>query len=265
MPFILSNYLHGGCKWSGPFGLGILSKQISNEKNYKCQNTLLSIDFQASSYLQPLIKKRNDLFSLVGRTTLNCNPFLTNQKQWLIFKVNPQNGLPLTQIHLTNNPTINYAQLVIQPQTLMYGLYQFEYTVTMTQTNSSAPVSSQIRTYVQIEPSGLILSTLSLSQGIYGGTIEISRGQHQEIPFNPYLNSYDIDSTLVITTLTFKYSCRIIDSGVVSGEYPQMPGTNASIYMDEMKLNYSLHAAYDICFNTTGLRFIFYFCLLYIL
>ena len=86
--------------------------------------------------------------------------------------------------------------------------------------------------------------------GIYGGTIEISRGQQQPITFNPYLNSYDIDSILTITTLNFKYSCQIIDSNVPKG-YPQLPGTNISIFLDEVKLNNSLQI-YDDCFNLTG-------------
>ena len=209
----------------------------------------MGIDFQAVSFIQPLIKKRIELFSLIGKTILNCIDILTNQKEWLIYQVNEQTGFDLTQIKLNNNPTIYYAELVMQPKTLQYGLYRFEYSVKMTNTNSSL-FSSQISTYVRIIPSGLALSSLSLSQGMYGGTIEISRGQSQSIDFNPYLNSYDVDSLLVITTLNFKYTCQIIDSNIESG-YPKIPGTNTSIYMDDIKLNPSLQA-YEICFNSTG-------------
>ena len=211
-----------------------------------------------------MVKKRNDLFSIIGITTLSCNAILSNQKIWFIYEVNPQTGLDLNKIQLPNNPTINYAQLVIQPQTFGYGLYRFEFTVKMTFssiTNSSIDYSSQISTYVQIDPSGIVISSLSLSQGIYGGTIEISRGQQQSIAFNPYLNSYDIDSILVITTLNFKYSCQIIDSYVPSG-YPQLPGTNTLIYLDDMKLNSTLQM-YDICFNSTSKKNIFFLINLY--
>jgi len=215
----------------------------------------LDIEFKAANYLQPLLKNRNDLFSLVGSTALSCNLVLSNEKKWLIFQINEQNGLDINQIQLFNNPTIDYAQLVIQPQTLNFGLYRFVYTVTMNIPSSSADSSSsvfsgQISTYVQIKPSGLILSTLSLSQGIYGGTIEISRGQQQSITFNPYLNSYDIDSLIAITTLNFKYSCQLIDANVESG-YPQLPGSNATLFMDEIKMNASLQM-YDKCFNSSG-------------
>jgi len=218
----------------------------------KCQNPILSIENQASSFLQPIIKKRNDLISLIGITILNCATVLSNKKEWLIYEVNQQTGIDTNQIQMTNNPTINYAQVVIQPQTLVYGLYHFIYTVTMilNSDSNSTSFSGQVSTYVQIEPSGIILSSLSLSQGIFGGTIEISRGQQQPITFNPYLNSYDLDSILTITTLNFKYSCQIIDSNVPKG-YPQLPGTNISIFLVEMKLNNSLQF-YDDCFNSTG-------------
>ncbi len=200
----------------------------------------------------PLIKKRNVLFSLVGKTTLSCAATVSNQKEWLIYEIDSRNGLDTNQIILSNNPTVDYAELVVQPQSLSYGLYRFVFKVTMVMTSSmnSNVFSSQISTYVKIEPSGIILSSISLSKGIYGGTVEITRGQHQEITFNPFLNSYDIDGLLVITSLIFKYSCQVIDSNIASG-YPLMPGTNNSIYLDEIKLNASLQS-YDTCFNKTG-------------
>ena len=145
--------------------------------------------------MKPIIKKRNDILSLIGITSISCNSVLSNEKKWLIYEINEQTGLDINKIELINNPTINYAELVIQPKTLSYGLYRFVYTVTMTLNANSSVFSSQVS--VKIEPSGLILSTLSLSQGLYGGTIEISRGQQQPITFNPYLNSYDIDSLLI--------------------------------------------------------------------
>ena len=211
----------------------------------------MDIEFKAIDYLKPTIQKRNEFFTLTGITTLSCNSILTNQKKWLIYEINEQNGLDINKIELFDNPTINYAQLVIQPQTLNYGLYRFVYMVTMSYTRNSSLFSSQVSTYVKIEPSGLIISSLSLRQGIYGGTIEISRGQQQPITFNPYLNSYDIDSILVITTLSFKYSCQLIDSNVESG-FPQLPGTNTTIFMSDIKTNASLQL-YDKCFNSTGI------------
>jgi len=179
---------------------------------------------------------------------INCNATLSNVKQWTIFQVNPQTGLDQEQIQLITNPTINYAELVIQPQTLVIGLYRFVFTLSLT---LSTPVSSQIDTFVKISQSVLVISALSLSQPMYGGSVEITRGSNQTIQFNPFTSSYDIDKQVVITSLTFKYSCQIIDSGVPRG-YPQVNDeTNQTIYLDDFKANASLTKWLE-CFNTTG-------------
>ena len=54
----------------------------------------------------------------------------------------------------------------------------------------------------------------------------------------------------IITSLTFKYACQIIDSNVPQG-YPQIPGTFDVIYLDDFKINTSL-SSLESCFNTTG-------------
>ena len=207
----------------------------------------MEIESRTPLYTKPRIQTKSDLFSLSGITTINCNTSLSNQKKWLIYKVDEITGQDLEQItqSLKNNPTIDYAELVIQPQTLTYGLYRFVFTSSM-----NDMTSSQIDTFVKIIPSGLVLSTLSLSQPMYGGTIEITRGWNQSIKFNPFLNTYDIDSVAVITSLSFKYSCQIIDSNVEQG-YPQMPGTNKTIYLNEFKSNQNL-ISFLKCFKSLG-------------
>ncbi len=162
--------------------------------------------------------------------------------------IDPLTGISLKSIFLLNNPTTNYAELVLQPNTLDYGLYRFVYTLTMTGTNL-ASFKNQIDTFVLIIPSGLIISALKSTQPMFGGTIEITRGVDQRIQFDPFLNSYDIDSVAIITSLKFKYSCQIIDSNIPQG-YPQIPGTSQLIYLDDFKSNSSL-SLLDSCFNTT--------------
>ena len=186
----------------------------------------------------------------MGITTLNCASSLSNQKLWLIYKVNEQTGDDEHQIQLDNNPTINYAELVIQPKSLpVYGLYRFVYTVTMINSDSIS-YSSQTSTYVSIIPSGIVISALKSIQGIFGGTVEISRGQNQAINFNPFTNTYDIDGLAVISSLSFKYSCQLIDSNNESG-YPIMPESSSLIYLDDFLTNANLKT-YDKCFNSTG-------------
>jgi hypothetical protein len=180
--------------------------------------------------------------------TINCNASLSNQKQWYIFSVDSNTGIDLQQITLPTNPTMNYAELVLQPQTFSSGLYRFIYTLTMVNPDGTL-LSGQIDTFVKIIPSGLVLSTLSLNQPMYGGKIEISRGQAQMIAFNPFLFSYDIDSIAVITSLTFKYACQVIDSNVEKG-FPFVPSTNQQMYLTDLKQDPTL-INYNTCFNNT--------------
>ena len=200
-------------------------------------------------YNNSKIYKKSDFIDIKSETTLKCKFSLINEKSWVIYMLNELTGINEQQIFLTDNPTVNYAELVIQPNTLAYGLYRFVYTVKMTGTNSNS-FQSQIDTFIQVIPSGLVISALKSSQPIYGGTIEITRGFDQQIQFNPFINSYDIDSIAIMTSLTFKYSCQIIDSNIQMG-YPQIPGTNQMIYLDDFKLNSSL-SSLNTCFNRTG-------------
>ena len=72
-----------------------------------------------------------------------------------------------------------------------------------------------------------------------------------KIEFDPFLNTFDIDSVAVITSLKFKYSCQLIDSNLEMG-YPSVPGSNQTIiHLDEFKTNNSL-LSYLSCFNSTG-------------
>jgi len=197
----------------------------------------------------PTVFKQSDFIQWTGQTTINSSFSLLNQKEWTIFKMVVQNE---QQIFIKNNPTINYADLVLQPKTLSYGVYRIVFTVTMIETYCSGSVF----TYIRIIPSGLVLSSLKLSQPMYGGTIEITRGQNQPIQFDPFLFTYDIDGVAVITSLTFKYACQLIESNIPKG-YPLQPGTNKTIYLDDFKANPSL-SRLNTCFNSTGLTFFNY-------
>jgi len=158
--------------------------------------------------------------------------------------VNNITGIDETQIYLKTNPTLTYAELVLQPQTLSYGLHRIVFTVTQILPNSTDKLSNSIDTFIEIIPSGLVLSSLKLSKPMYGGTIEITRGSNQAIQFNPYLFSYDIDGVAVITSLKFEYSCQIVNQAKI----------NATVRSNTL----------DTCFNETnnGLGIFCFKCLL---
>jgi hypothetical protein len=233
-----------------------ITKQQINSSINSCTNPLLKIVPRGANALSGTnIYKQNDLIKIVGQTTLNCLASLANVKQWTIFKLNDVTGLIEEHIQIKNNPSLNYAELVLQPQTLAYGLYRIFYNVTMTYKENGSLFSSIADTFINVIPSGLLISSLKMSQPMFGGTIQIMRGLNQKIEFDPFLFSYDIDYVAVITSLTFKYSCQIIDSNIPSG-YPQIPGTNQIVYLDDIKQNSSLNS-FNTCFNSTSK--IFYF------
>jgi hypothetical protein len=156
---------------------------------------------------------------------------LANLKGWSIIVVNKMTGIDEKQINLNTNPSFAYAELVLQPQTLSYGLYRIVFTATTVFLNSNNTLSNSIDTFIEIIPSDLVISSLKLSKPMYGGTIEITRGSNQYIPFNPYLFTYDIDGVAVITGLKFEYSCQIVNQA-----------TNATARVKTL----------DMCFNGTN-------------
>jgi hypothetical protein len=184
--------------------------------------------------------KQRQFINIISEITYNCN-LTSYQNIWYLYKIDTKTGLNPQEIALENN--LN-SELVVPPYTLSYGLYRFVFTVSL------CDLYSEIETYVKIIPSGLVLSTLDQSEGIYGGLIEISRGTNQSISFDPFLNTYDLDSFVEITTLTFKYACQVIDSDIQQG-YPLNPQTNRTINLDEFKLSTSLRRLLT-CFNSTG-------------
>jgi hypothetical protein len=85
--------------------------------------------------------------------------------------VNIMTGFDEEQIDLNTNPSLAYAELVLQPQTLSYGLYRIVFTATQIFSNSTEKLSNSIDTFIEIIPSGLVISSLRLSKPMYGGTI----------------------------------------------------------------------------------------------
>jgi len=179
--------------------------------NKKCQRPTVDIVNRISSFKTPQVYTKDTLITIVSQTKLSCVNSLANLKEWSIFMVNNMTGIDEKQIYLNTNPTFTNAELVLQPQTLSYGLYRIVFTTTQILPNSTEKLSNSIYTFIRIVPSGLVISSLKLSQPMYGGTIEITRGSSQSIQFNPYLFSYDIDGVAVISNLKFEYSCQIVN------------------------------------------------------
>ena len=198
----------------------------------ECQDPTLDIEHRSSYFYEPTVYKRNDLFTVISIVKINCNLTLTNVKRWSIFKVNEMSGRVVSEIILNENlnPTINYAELVMQPNSLKYGVYRIVFTLLMSNTNTLV-FRAKIDTHIQIVPSGIVVSALGVNRLDGGGTIEITRGISQNIQFNPFLNSYDIDSVGDMSSLMFRYYCQVIDNGIENGYLAMYLNTKVDLNM----------------------------------
>jgi hypothetical protein len=207
---------------------------------------MVSVDIQlrCPNATQPLEKKYNDLITIIGLISVSKSPNQTQniiqKKQWTIFKVDPISGQE-TEIQLKNNPTIYYAELVLQPQTLDYAIYHIYFSVTF-KLNENNLTMLNVDTYLRVNASGLALSTLKLNKPMFGGMIEITRGLNQTIDFDPFLFTYDIDGKAVITQMSFRYTCQLVIDGITFA--------SNSIYLDEAAKNKSLSSS---CFSSLGI------------
>ena len=215
-----------------------------------CQNPTVAIDKTSAYFYEPTVYSRNELFSLKGRATIKCNISLENSKHWSVFRVDPSTGKDQTSLGLNDNPTVDYGELVVQPSVLDYGLYRFNFKVTMLNTKNALFESEQ-DSFVSIVPSGIYLSSLAASKIPDGGTYEMTKGTQQDIQFNPFIYSYDVDSMVDIATLNFKYYCQVIEFGVETG-YPKLSlsqNVDLSLYKTRSDLAMSENLT---CFDSAG-------------
>ena len=207
---------------------------------------MVSVDIQlrCPNAMQPLEKKYNDLIIIIGLISVskstNQTQNIIQKKQWTIFKVDNSSSGQETEIQIKNNPTLNYAELVLQPQTLDYATYHICFSVTFKLNENNLTMLS-VDTYLRVNASGLALSTLKLNLPMYGGMIEITRGLNQTIDFDPFLFTYDIDGKAVVTQMSFRYTCQLVIDGVTLA--------SNSIYLDEAAKSKSLSSS---CFSSLG-------------
>ena len=189
------------------------------------------------------------MIALTSQTTINCSSSADSTIQWYIYRVNNVTGNPTSQIVIdpSVNPTVNYANLVIQPGSLSYGLYMFVYSVTM---NFNSIYTNQVATYIQVNPSGILVSSLYGSPA--GGIYETSRGTGQSIQLNPVQYSSDIDALVQMKNLNFYFYCQVINNGAPYG-YPQISyGVNLDLLT--MQKNYSTNSIINSFVNANNIQ-----------
>ena len=158
------------------------------------------------SQLSPQIILRSKLFTLNTATYFSCNLSYAITYQWSLNLI--VNSTYASKIDLSLNPTWQSSSLVIQANTLAYGLYAFNFQTNVTIATSNVLLENNITTYVQITPTGL--AVYGLQNGVSGLLI----GSQQSFSLSPTLYSLDLDSLIKPSSLPYKFYCFTINQGL---------------------------------------------------
>ena len=134
------------------------------------------------------------------------NQTFTLTYSWSLNQIS--NSVNKSYIDLTQNPTSHSSELVMQANTLAYGLYEFNLEVKITYNNNgllTTSMSSFLKTYIQIIPTGIMV------KAIQNGISSILIGSQQNFTLNPSKYSSDLDNLITPSQiLQFKFYCTTI-------------------------------------------------------
>jgi hypothetical protein len=258
-----SVYLHNSSVWYFPVqmansGFFTMSATVKNSlssqtvikyltvSDLDCHNPTISIENRTSLFYSPCVYKKSDLISVVSDTTINCVASLENVKQWSVYLISPFDGSIMQTIDLSSNPSIQQAELILYPSSLNVGLYMLEYKVTM-----SGPIPgigafvSVTNTFIKIQPTGFDVISFN------GQISQIMIGTKQELQFDPFTYSVDLDSPQLDSSTRFLFYCTVVDNGIANA-YPQS-SLNIFIDLKEFQVNSNFGMSSDTtCFNNSG-------------
>jgi len=152
----------------------------------------------------PQVILRSKLISLNTACYFMCNLSYTITYRWKLTYINSTSN---KDIDLSSNPTWQSTILVIQANTLVYGLYSFNFQTNVSISSNNVLLTNNITTYVQIVSTGL--AVYGLQNGING----LSIGTQQTLNLNPALYSFDMDNLIQPSSLQFKFFCYTITAG----------------------------------------------------
>jgi len=204
-----------------------------------CSTPILNLD-QIHSQQNPLVIYRSKQLTLNTATLFSCNLTKVTQYEWFLFL---NDSLVNT---INNNPTIYSSTLVLQSNTLDYGVYEFKFIVKITMTNDGSVFSNDISTYVQVIPTGLVVNALQ------NGLQSMLIGSNQTLTFNPAMYSFDMDNFISPQLLEFKFFCQKVNtSAMIIGNIG-----NSQIDLYQYKMNNSLMGMFSnlTCFDSNGIN-----------
>ncbi len=157
------------------------------------------------SYTQqnPNLVYRSSLFSLSTLTIFSCNSTFTQTNDWKLSRIDVSKT-----IDITANPTSITPELVVQANSLEYGLYKFTFQVNVQTVDNF--LTNSISTFIQIIPTGLAVFA------VQNGISSLLIGSRQNLILKPDVFSVDLDYLISPNSLQYKIFCSTINTTLSS-------------------------------------------------
>ena len=141
------------------------------------------------------------MFTVSSVISFYCNTNFTYVNQWTLSQI----GQQIINIDLSANPTAQLSELVIKENTLAYGLYRFQFQVTVTFNGNSQISSNLAETFIEIVPTGLAVFAIE------NGVSSVLIGTKQSFYLQPSVFSLDFDNIIQPSQLNFTYFCKTVN------------------------------------------------------
>lgn len=103
--------------------------QYVTVSNLDCANPSIQLDYYSPIFYQPIVYKASDIVDIIASVSVKCNVTQSYSKQWSLYKVNSVTGGDYQSVDLSSNPTWQNNEIVIQKNSISFGLYRLNFKV----------------------------------------------------------------------------------------------------------------------------------------
>lgn len=191
----------------------------------------------------PAIFYRSDIIKYSTELELFFKQKYSIIRSWTIYGLDENDTIIQPEIKLSNNPTVNYNELVIRSNTLVYKKYKLIHHIkikidTGYLENVENEIEYNAEAYIKIVPGGVAVFSFE------NGLDYLKIGTNQSITLNPLKYAYDVDLLVSSNGFDFKFYCFVINKNLTIQNKSEL--SNFQNLLD-FKTNYSLTSE---CFKT---------------
>lgn len=167
---------------------------------------MLFIWYQSFSASSPTVVPRSDTNILAASCIFSTAYAYSISYQWTVYKLDSTTySVTGTLTYSYNNPTLNQKTLILPGNTLDYGLYQAVVQVQISVSGLGQTYAMNESTYLKVIPSGINVA------GLENAVTSMTIGSRQGLTLKPATYSFDPDKVASISSLSFKFYCRIVN------------------------------------------------------